>query len=44
MKSRKGSANYPGRAADDIGELLDELARTGNDFVGLLLHRMSAKR
>lgn len=42
MTKREGGT-HPGRAADDVGELLDELARAGDDFVGLLLHRMSAK-
>lgn len=39
-----GSRKYPGRAADYIGELLDELAGARDDFVGLLLHRVSVER
>lgn len=32
---------YPGGAADDIRELMDELDGAGDDFVGLLLSGVS---
>lgn len=40
----KGDLKYPWRATYYIRQLFDELARAGDDFVGLLLFGVSRKK